>query len=230
MPRSIFVSYKYGDTDVRALRPPGGGLVSFVPTTARHYVDELTRWLDANDHIYKGENDGESLAGFKDETIESKLRDKIFGTSITIVLISKNMKDPSMPEADQWIPWEISYSLKEMTKNNRTSRTNGMLAVVLPDRNGSYDYFVKTICQNGCMTWYTSSTFGIISNNMFNRKSPDTFFCTNHPSSGRVHRGTNHSYIYPVKWDDFITNMNWYINIAAQISQNTDDYEITKTN
>ena len=128
MPRSIFVSYKYADSDVRPLpplqpmvgtlltsarplqpqfgplQPLYGGLIPIAPTTARNYVDLLESHLDFLDHVYKGENDGESLAGFKDETIESKLRAKIFGTSITIVLISKNMKDPTLKEEDQWIP------------------------------------------------------------------------------------------------------------------------------
>jgi len=228
MPRSIFVSYKYGDADVRAIQRPGSGLVSFVPTTARDYVDQLAAHLDANDHIYKGENDNESLAGFKNETIESKLREKIFGTSITIVLISKNMKDPNLSEDDQWIPWEVSYSLKEMTKGGRTSRTNGMLAVVLPDKNGGYGYFVNPICPNGCLIWQTGSTFQIMAKNMFNRKRPNTFYCSNHPNSGVVYSGNDHSYMYPVKWDDFIPNMNWYIDLAAQLSQNVGDYEIVK--
>lgn len=228
MARSIFVSYKYADADVRPLWPPGTLLTPRETTTARHYVDVLAARLNAEDHIYKGENDNESLAGFKNETIESKLRSKIFSTSITIVLISKNMKDSSMSEDDQWIPWEVSYSLKEMTKNGRTSGTNGMLAVVLPDRNGSYGYFATPICPSGCVTWNIGSTFGIIAKNMFNRKRPETFYCTNHPNSGAVHSGYYHSYIYPVKWDDFITNMNWYIELAVQISKNKGDYEVVK--
>lgn len=229
MARKVFVSYKYGDSDVRSLRPSGGGLISVLTTTARDYVDELSIRLDANDHIYKGENDNESLAGFKDETIESKLRDKIFDTSITIILISKNMRDVTTSEDDQWIPWEVSYSLKEMTKGNRTSKTNGMIAVVLPDRGGSYEYFVKNTCANGCMTWQKGSTFGIIGKNMFNRKQPKTFICNNHPAGGAVHTGYDHSYIYPVTWDEFISNVNGYINLVAQISENVDDYEIIKT-
>lgn len=157
------------------------------------------------------------------------MRAKIFGTSITIVLISKNMKDPALREDDQWIPWEISYSLKEMTKAGRTSRTNGILAVVLPDRSGSYEYFVGNLCNGGCVSWHVGSTFSIIGMNMFNRKRPNTYFCQNHPNTGSVHSGDDHSYIYPVKWDNFIANVNWYINLASQISQNTADYEIVKT-
>lgn len=225
MSRKIFISYKYGDRDVRPLA--SGGLFT---TSARHYVDELQTHLGANDHIYKGENDNESLEGFKDETIASKLRDKIFDSSITLVLISKNMKDFSLSENDQWIPWEISYSLKEMTRDDRTSGTNAILAIVLPDRAGSYEYFIKKVCPNNCMNWQNDSTFGIIGKNMFNSKHPKTFICKYHPDSGAVHTEYDHSFIYPAMWDEFISNVNIYINLAVQIRENIDDYEITKIN
>lgn len=223
MPRKIFVTYKYGDSDVRPM--PSAGIL--VPTTARHYVDYLEDLLDVNDHIYKGENDNESLAGFKDETIESRLRDKIFDTSITLVLISKNMKDPAMKESDQWIPWEISYSLKEMTRGGRASGTNGMVAVVLPDRSGSYGYFVNQICPNGCLSWEQNFAFAIIGKNMFNRKHAKTSTCTNYPTH-LVHTGDDHSYMYPIKWDTFVLDINRYIGWASYLSQNLDDFEITK--
>jgi hypothetical protein len=223
MARKIFISYKYGDRDVYPLT--SGGLFG---TTVRHYVDELQTHLDLNDHINKGENDNESLAGFKDETIASRLRDKIFDSSITIVLISKNMVDPSMREDDQWIPWEISYSLKEMTKGDRTSGTNAVVAVVLPDKAGSYDYFVKSVCSSGCLNWKNETAFGIIGKNMFNRTQPKTINCVNHPNSGAVHTGHDHSYIYPVRWRDFIFSINFYLDIATQINENVNDYNLVK--
>ena len=222
MAKKIFVSYKYGDREVYPLSS-GRSL----GTTARHYVDEIASHLDIHDHIYKGENDNESLAGFKDATIASKLRDKIFDTSVTIILISKNMKDPSLVEDDQWIPWEVSYSLKEMTRDGRTSRTNAVLAVVLPDRSGGYDYFVTNICASGCQSWLTSNTFGIIGKNMFNRKQANLYTCPSH-AGGQVHSGNDHSYIYPVKWRDFVSDVNGYISRAVQLSENLDDYELAK--
>jgi hypothetical protein len=139
------------------------------------------------------------------------------------------MKDLSKREEDQWIPWEISYSLREKTRDGRTSSSNAILAIVIPDRAGSYEYFVKKICDNGCVNWQHNSTFGILGKNMFNRKTPNIFNCQNHPASGAVHKGNDHSYIHPVKWDDFIANINWYIALATQINENLDDYNIVKT-
>ena len=220
MARKIFISYKYGDSSVQHIPRPG----EYDATTARHYVDVLQAKLDAADHINKGEDDGEDMSGFKDETIESNLRDKIFDSSTTIVLISKNMKDPYLAEEDQWIPWEVAYSLKEMTRNGRTSGTNGMLAVVLPDENGDYSYVVN---HYACVTnWNTPSLFKILGGNMFNRNQKNLIRCTT--CNGVHHTGQDHSFIHPVKWSDFIANINGHLDHVASHQTNLDHFDIVK--
>lgn len=225
MSRKIFVTYKYGDTNVKALRSDFPELVS--PTKVRDYVDLLQDILDADDHINKGETDGEDLSHFKDSTIASKLRDKIYDSSITIVMISPNMKEFNKSEDDQWIPWEISYSLKEHTRNDRTSQTNAVLAVVLPDRCGSYDYFIRqnSCCSSTCRTLYTNKLFAILGNNMFNVKYPDKETCTD---SREIYHGYE-SYIYSIEWGKFKGSPNYYLQTAIKINENIDDYTITKT-
>lgn len=225
MAKKIFVSYKHKDSSVRPI--PGVGLL--VPTTARHYVEQLIGHLDAEDHIYKGEGN-EDLSSFKDDTIQSRLKDKIFDSTVTVVLISKNMKDHTRPEDDQWIPWEVAYSLREKSREDRTSRTNAFLAVVLPDENNSYTYFIEEVgCQNcRVISIKTNTLFSILEKNMFNRRQPKKGQCTNAFCGTVHHTGYDHSYIYPVKWDDFISNIDGHIGVAIGFNENLHEYTLTK--
>lgn len=220
MSRKIFVSYKYGDQRVQSIFAPD----AVFPTTVRQYVDVLQARLEAADQIYKGEDDGEDLSVFKDETIASRLRDKIFDSTITVILLSKGMKDANLAEAEQWIPWEISYSLKEITRNGRVSRTNGLLAVALPDENGSYEYIMT---RNQCVTsWNTDVMFRIVRHNLFNKLQANTYSCS--ACGGTHHAGHDHSYIYPTTWDEFIGNINGYFDHVSGLQENLHQYMIRK--
>ncbi len=214
MARKIFVSYKYRDNDVYKLPEGRHG-------TARDYVDYLEENCFTND-IYKGEGN-EDLSHFKDETIESRLKDKIYDSSVTIVLISPNMKEDSKPEDDQWIPWEIAYSLKKVTRNDVTSQTNAILAVVLPDSNEEYAYFIRenTCAHCNLRTLRTSRLFGILKNNMFNRKKKHTARCKH----CKYRKG---SYIKSIEWKDFINDTDCYINKAISIRDKKEEYDLCK--
>lgn len=221
MGRKIFISYKYGDSNVRSLSLLG-------QSRAKDYVNELQNILEENDHIYKGEQDGESLARFRDSTIETKLRNKIYDSSITIVLISPGMKT-NEPEYEQWIPWEISYSLKEHSRNERKSRSNAMLAVVLPDYSDSYSYYIEEGICSHCSTQRlrTDKLFKILSRNMFNTKEPIHSECDNHSRSGKIYTG-DHSYIPSVKWDQFKSNVPKWLAKAERINENINKYILVK--
>lgn len=179
MVNKIFISYKYKDTNVYPLKNVFEE--AWEPTKVRDYVDILQQKLEKKNHINKGEKDGEDLSDFKDETIASHLRDKIYDSSVTIVIISPNMKE-SGNEDDQWIPWEISYSLKEINRNARRKTQNASIAIVLPDNNGSYDYYIeenKCYSNCSCRTLYTGRLFTIMAKNMFNIIEPEYKNCPN---------------------------------------------------
>lgn len=213
MGRKIFVSYKHSDASVQPLN-------NYYSGTARDYVDYLINNILSTE-IYKGEG-SEDLSQFKDSTIVTHLKNKIYDSSVTIVLISPNMKNSYTPESDQWIPWEISYSLKEITKSDQTSQTNGILAVILPDSNGCYNYFIeRQLC--GCILYKTTTLFQILGDNMFNSKNLQTSNCNSCDS----YSGDN-SYIHSIKWSDFIDNKELHLTKAEKIRGAKALYNITK--
>ncbi len=228
MGRNVFVSYKYGDTKVPDLNKKDtvdfyGSPFSIARSTrVRDYVDELQKLLDAADNMNLGEKDGESLEDFADSTISTSLKDKIFRSSITIVMISKGMKDYTKVEKDQWIPWEISYSLREVTRADKTSRANAVLVVILPDENNSYDWYLTSDSECNCTNHNTSLLFKIIRDNMFNEKDPSRKLCNGY----YVYSG-DYSYIINVTWNNFKSNPNYYIEKSIKIRDNKNDYNIT---
>ena len=219
MRKKIFISYKYADSLVDKLP----NVPFFEETTVRNYVDEIQEMIDEGDHINKGENDDEDMSSLADSTIGSKLGDKIFDSTVTLILISKGMKT-NEPEKEQWIPWEVSYSLREQSRQEQNSKTNAILALVLPDENGSYEYFITHNTECGSRTLNTSILFDILKSNMFNIKNPDTSEC-----NGKTLYNGYSSYIHSVKWSEFLQyGINKYIDVAVNNYKNRDDFEIRK--
>lgn len=224
MGKKIFVSYKYADSDVENLN-------IFDNSTVRNYVDLFEQKINSSDSIFKGESEGEDLSGLSEDVIWEILKNRIYDSSVTVVFISPNMRDVGKGDRDQWIPWEISYSLKETSRKNKngdsvTSHTNAMLAVVLPDESGSYTYYLepKHCCTNGCIMHHTSRLFTIMRENMFNLKKPDNYICN---EGDKVWRGAC-SYIKAVKWVDFMNDYKKHIDEACSRQENLEQYTLTK--
>jgi hypothetical protein len=218
MGRKVFVSYKHSDNNVENLRGFGD--------TARAYVDYLIEHR-LNDEIYKGEGN-EDISQFKDDTIKTHLKNKIHDSSITLVLISPGMKEAHTMESEQWIPWEVSYSLKEITRSDKLSHTNGILAIVLPDQFGSYEHYITqpcTVCKSRHLA--TNKLFQIIKDNMFNSKTKAQTKEQCSSCNSTFYRGST-SYIDTVKWVDFLSNKDHYLDKAANIRDNRKSYDIVK--
>ena len=205
MGKKIFVSYKFADNNVKKIT---SNIFTF--DTVRDYVNKLENIIGKND-IYKGESDDNDLSQLADESIWNQLKQKIFDSSITIVLISPNMKVFGKEEKKQWIPQEISYSLKEITHNGyKKSKSNALIFVVLPDKMGSYEYFIKQ-SYFGNIYYDYSKIFSIMKNNLNNYRF-----------------NNENSYAVVVKWDTFIKNYSYYLHLALKNQENIDMYKITK--
>lgn len=219
MGRKVFVSFKYHDYKVPNLH---GQSYSEV----HNYVDIIAEKL-GSDNVYKGERSDEDLSHLKEDTIWEKIKNRIYDSSVTIVLISDGMRNPNSYDKSQWIPWEVRYSLCEYNKNERISHTNGLLYVVLPDILGDYNYMIedKTCCQAGCRLYHDNKLFYIMAKNLFNRKEDNCRVCDVGDTVFRF----DDSYAIMVKWKDFINDdfsINFYVEMAYQRSLHKEEYNI----
>ena len=231
----IFISYKFRDFSVRDVDRKYWA-ENENKTTVRAYVNILQEYFEnKSNHSFRAEDDNESLEGKSDDQIWDHLKDYIFYTSVTILLISPKMKDTFLIDKKQWIPWELKYSIQSKTRSDNKSLNNGILAIVLPDKNGSYNYFYSVMnCTRSCGSTNPcvcvdkdGVSFGIFSRNTFNLK--DKKSARVQCNDSEVYDLTNVSYIYTTKWDS-ITNsrvLEDAIKIALEHKENVAKYNIS---
>lgn len=200
MARKTFISYKY--SEAQGLR------------------DAILKALGSDASYYQGENsDSPDLTDTSTENIKKNLTDMIHGTSVTIVVISPNLK------GSKWIDWEIEYSLKEVKRADTTSRTNGVVGVVMKV-NGSYDWiFGSKEYSDGCTsrTIEDSKLYTVINENRYNLKKKK-YSCDQCKTVDIL----SASYISLIEEDDFLENPTKYIENASDKSSSIDDFKITK--
>ena len=184
MAHKTFISYKY--SEARGLR------------------DDIIKALGNDATYYKGENvDSKDMTDLKRETIKKNLSDMMYDTSVTIVILSPNMRD------SEWIGWEVAYCLKKNTRKDRTSQRNGIVAVI-KKVDGGYSWFKYS--ENGAMKYHSYKIQDIISNNHFNSNPPI--------KSNGSYDWLNGSYIAYIEEDDFLRNPQRYIDNAYKKSEN----------
>lgn len=229
MGRKIFISYKYGDTQVSSLNRNEivytEDRFEFIPraTRVRDYVDILHNKI-GKDNINLGEKDGESLEDFSDKQIETLLKQRIRQCSVTIVMISKGMKEFIKQEKDQWIPWEISYSLRVVPTGGYTKQMNAVLGIVLPDETGTYDWYYTINSNCNSVSHYTGQLFKILRKNMFNILDKEIRVC----NGTEILDNPEPSLIKTIKWIDFMQGNNYklYIEEAIIIRDNAKNYDV----
>jgi hypothetical protein len=200
MARKTFISYKFSE--------------------AQKLRDDILKKLGDDSQYYQGETaESPDLTDTTTENIKKNLKDMMYNTSVTIVIISPNIKN------SKWIDWELEYCLKEISRKDRTSYTNGIVAVI-QKVNGGYSWF-KSINQqiDGCSTsmYSTSLVYDIINKNRFNQ-NPKVYSC----EKCKCVTEATASYISYIDEDTFLTDPNKYIENAFDKSENVSNYELTK--
>lgn len=153
MAHKTFISYKYSE--------------------AQDLRDDIIDAMGDDASYYQGEtSESPDLTDTSTENIKKHLRDMMFDTSVTIVLITPHMKE------SKWIDWELEYCLKKIPRKNRTSQRNGIVGVIMKV-NGGYDWFRYMVTKEDGhqLTAYKEElVYPIISNNRRNQ-NPVVYHC-----------------------------------------------------
>lgn len=202
MAHKTFISYKY--SEVQDLRD---GIIKALGDDATYYQGETSESPDLTDT--------------STENIKKNLTDMMYDTSVTIVILSPDMK------SSKWIDWEVEYCLKNITRKNRTSHTNGVVGVI-KKIDGGYNWLVNhlTNCHGTSVINYKNDKlFSIIYKNHFNSNPPQW-----HCEQCDTYDWLNGSYIEYIEEDTFLSNPQEYINNAYDKSEDdASGYDITKT-
>lgn len=192
MAHKTFISYKYSE--------------------AKDLRDRIIKALGDDAQYYKGENGfSPNMSDDSNNTIWNYLKDMIWGTTVTIVILSPHMTD------SDWIDSEIAYSLKKVKRGKNTSSINGIVAVI-KKVNGSCDWLKEygTNCHGTSTVSYKSNLlFPVIYKNHFN-SNPSQWHC----EECKTYDSVNGSYIAYVDEDTFLENPQRYIENAFEKSQN----------
>lgn len=194
MARKTFISYKYSDV---------------VESKINNLRDRIIAKFGDNAKFYRGE-DGytKDLSSYSASYIKETLKDMIRDTSVTILILSPNMKQ------SQWMNWELSYSLSEITRNGRISHSNGVVAVIQKQPTyGILDGYAWFKTWNG--NWDISKAFELVRLNRDNKKVYAPYSLSN-------------NYIDIVTEEIFLRDPLKYIEEAYTKSQNIDWYNIRK--
>ena len=200
MAHKTFISYKYSE--------------------AQGSRDDILKALGEDAVYYQGETaDSPDMTDDATATIKKKLTDMMYGTTVTIVVLSPNIT------GSKWIDWEIEYCLKEITRNGRASKTNGLVGVV-QKVNGSYDWLVTTSNKPDGHTARSiddKRLYPIIHRNRYNLKNK-SYFC----SACETYDSLTASYMSIVDEGDFLANPQKYIDNAFEKAENWQDFDLVK--
>lgn len=200
MAKKTFISYKYSE--------------------AQDLRDKIIKSLGDDAQFYQGEtSNSPDLTDTTTDNIKRNLTDMMYNTSVTIVIISPNMID------SKWIDWEIEYCLKEISRKDRTSHTNGIVGVIM-NVDGSADWLKNhgfDIHGSPTVSYKQEYLYPIIYKNRYNSDP-----ALKHCHECNTYDFMNGSYITLVDENDFLSNPSFYIENAFDKSNNISKFNLIK--
>lgn len=205
MARRVFISFRFSDGE--------------------KYKDDLCKLFDQSEDVIDLSED-EDRSDMSDETIQKYLYNKLKRTSVTVVILTPKAieynKDIWTGKHDDWMYDELRYSLEDRENNT----TNGVIAVYTEEAKDLLFTINKHKCDI-CNKETTVSTIKDVNNlvrkNMMNIKD-------NYKKNQcyRIYDSLEDSYISLISYDEFISDINKYIENAISKKDRRDEFTLVK--
>jgi hypothetical protein len=204
MARQVFISFRFSD--------------------GVEYKENLCELFDQDDDVIDCSEE-EDRSDMSDETIQKYLYKKLKSTSVTIVLLTPNAIEYNKDytgKYDDWMYDELRYSLEDRENNN----TNGAVAIYTED---SKKLLITTsihkcnICKKDTTVSSILDTNNLVRKNMMNIKDNyKKHKCYN------LFDSLEDSYISLISYDEFISDINKYIENAISKKERRDEFKLVK--
>lgn len=187
--------------------------ISFRFSDGSEYKEKLVRFFKSSEDVINYSEDTDR-SHMNAETIRRHLYNKLKNTSVTIALLTPNAinyKKNYFGNIDDWIYDEVRYSLE----NRENNLCNGLIAVYTPEAK-------KYLIENEGETITIKNFEHLTRKNMFNIKT-----IYKHNKKENIYDANLDHYCTLVSWDDFISNINFYIEKAIYKRERKEQYDLT---
>lgn len=205
MARRVFISFRFSD--------------------GYKYKEELCKLFNQSDDVIDCSED-EDRSHMSEETIQKYLYNKLQRTSVTVVLLTPDAieynKDFWTGKYDDWMYDELRYSLEDREYNT----TNGVVAIYTQDAK---DLLIKIsthkcdVCKKESTVSTLEDVNNLVRKNMMNIK--DSF--KKYKCYG-IYDSLEDSYISLISYDEFISDINKYIENAISKKGRRDEFTLVK--
>jgi len=204
MARNVFISFRFSD--------------------GNDYKKILSKELDKCSYTndYSEDKDRSNMS---DESIKRYLYEKLRKSSITIVILTPQAINHQKKDGkyDDWMYDEIRYSLEDREGN----ASNALIALYVPESKNQIMFEKECgnsiYCGHECKINSINNFDNLCRRNMMNVK--------NEYKKNRCAGIYDHNYdsfCSLISFDEFISNIKKYIDIASEKRENIHKYEITK--
>lgn len=198
--------------------------ISFRFSDGEEYKKELCDLFDQSDDVVDYSED-EDRSGMTDDTIREYLYAKLKQTSVTLVLLTPNAIEYNknwLGQYDDWLYDELRYSLEDRESN----RTNGVVAIYTEDAKDLLIEESTHKCSN-CNQEKPVSLMKNVDNlarkNMMNIKPAyKKNLCYN------LYDRLEDSYVSWVSFDEFVGDVNKFINNALDKRNRKGEFDLVK--